>query len=620
MPVQGYTNISGSNVALRQQTDPRASRTGFGEGIAALAQTLNQKNQQNEVVQNQIEANAHDLKIAELEKNRSKQITDQMGRFAEVKSSITEQLFEARNNTEAGAADYEKTSDEIVTKGLTEFINQLGDDDAVRQRFEPLAANFGATSRSREKLWGIGEQSKYQGQQLDKWQQVELNELQSDPTPEKLGDYFAQVDLLVGGLDLPGTAKNAVIVDAKAKGANILISSSIDNGNLDGVEALLKSDVLDQYLTPQSKDRYAKQIEGERRVLQLAKEREASQARTNAKNAIAAIEAKIAAGINPANGEFEAARQAALAAGLPEADIIEFSALSLEIGLNRQYSEEKDPTGAGAQSVVDGLRSKVADGTASEAEQIAYNHLKGVAQGRAKRAGAELKELAGKGVSGQIQALDTLQSLSPEQRFHAAQELGGGLGFVANLNPTARRFVLNGAEILKSRPKDFGEEAEIKEVFDNYLGGLKADLAGDYRHFQKISHNIFASAQSGGGRVGFDEAAFQSAIRIAFGATKNEQGKLQGGVAKWRGHAVELPDFSTLDDFDIALSRLDFSDSIYADGSSASKKDILENYRPKFIGPNAQGFPSYIFVDTNNKPLGGKKTPFFRFHIKPRKK
>ena len=90
------------------------------------------------------------------------------------------------------------------------------------------------------------------------------------------------------------------------------------------------------------------QVAGEQRALDLAAQREKEAQLADARTKRDALEALIAAGATPTQEEVAAVNAALTAAGAPADEMIEFGALSLQIGLNRQYSEAADPDGTAA--------------------------------------------------------------------------------------------------------------------------------------------------------------------------------------------------------------------------------------------------------------------------------
>ncbi|WP_298599814.1 hypothetical protein, partial [uncultured Sphingorhabdus sp.] len=325
-----------------------------------------------------------------------------------------------------------------------------------------------------------------------------------------------------------------------------------------------------------------------------------------ARNAIKAIEEKVKLGINPTDAEIRAARAAGTASGLPEADIIALDGLGIQIGLNRSYSESADPLGINAGAAAARLGDKIATGKASEAEQISYAHLKGIADSRAKAQGSKLKEVAKQGIGGQMKVLAQLQQLPQEQRFAAAEEAKAGLGQLSLLPARTQQFALEGREVRAARKDEFGKAEEVKAAFRRRIGEIAPSLGGEYDNLQGIAWDIYAAEMNNRGATGWNEAQFEKSVKIAFGARVREDGVFQGGIGRVRGKQVILPDWQTPPEFDAAISKLTFAGAVYGNSQAASKADILANYRPEYYGDDARGLPLYRFISPSGYPLKHK--------------
>lgn len=217
----------------------------------------------------------------------------------------------------------------------------------------------------------------------------------------------------------------------------------------------------------------------------------------------------------------------------------------------------------------------------------------------------QVRELMGKGVAGQTQALSMLTG-SAEARYAKANKLEDGLGFVANLNTKAQTYALEGRELRKARPKDFGDDKQVRATVDAMVGPLGLALGGQYGELVDTAWSIMATSQARTGSAGFDADKLRMAVRIATGATHRPNGIVQGGIQRVRGKPVHLPENMTPDEFDAYMSRRDFSAGAYANGRPAQKADVLQNYRPEWAGDDPRGRPLYRFVDATGGVLANK--------------
>lgn len=499
------------------------------------------------------------------------------------------------------------------------FDESLAGNERVRQRFRLDVVQSAARIDAQESAWQQQQQFKVQGEALEQSVTTLRNQLTRSDPDSAATDFAAAIQktdqMIDAGAfnDDQAAAMKRAVRTQLAQGLNDGLFSA---GKPEMVQALIDKGFYDTLDLDVS--RIGEQVQGEKRALEIAAERAAKEKQIEARNAIDAIEAKIGLGINPTQAEMDQVMANARAAGLPEADLISFGGLSVQMGLNRQYSEAADPDGIAAGRAAAAIRAKIGAGTASEAEQVAYGHLQGVADARSKAAGARLKDMAGQGAQGKIQALGELQRLPRDQRFIAAQELGAGMGYVAQLAPRMQQHAIKGREIRAARPKDFGDKAQVHKQFRDYVGAVAGQLGGDFDEIADLAWDIYVSAEAERGREGFVPDAYRTYVDIALGGSKrSSDGQRQGGIGQFGKHKVILPTFQTEDEFEAKVRSLTFDKARYRDGSKVSKADIVRNYRPQYDREGPNGEPIYIMVDGSGKPLGKAGGGNYDFAVRP---
>ncbi|QNQ09245.1 hypothetical protein [Sphingomonas alpina] len=604
---EGFRSRVNTNVVDVQQRDPRDLVSPIGAGIAALGKALGHVADNEAETAEKVAASEHRIALEEQRRQRSATVANRAAAWAETQAAMAADLDTLRSSSEPGAAGYKEQADQAITDRLTGFLGTLGDDPEVRQRFEPLVAATGATTRLDEDRWARGERTKQEGANIDTWRDTTGNALMSSPTPEKLEQAFTATDLLYDALDVPGTVKGKLKESAKRGFVQNFLDGRMQAGDWQGPKALLDAGQFDAFLDPAQKVNYLKQAgnaqEQQQREVELAQGR----AREEARDAGKAVEAKVKAGIVPTPAELRTTRAQLKAAGVDDAELIEFDALNVKVGVNRSYGAMVDQPGGGERirRDRDALAAKMAAGKASETEQMMKAQLDDLVTVADKNETEQLKGLMGKGPIGKMQALAQLTG-TPQARYEKAETLEPGLGAVSLLGPQGRQAAIEGKALRQARPKDFGKAADAERSARGMLGPMMTALGPEYRRVVDTAWDIMASNQAKDGKEGFDEGAMRHAINIAMGATVRPNGALQGGVQRVRGKSVWLPAQMTAPEFDQQLSRTDFSGAVYANGKAVDKADVLASYRPSFVAEGADGRPIYQMVDANGNWLRGK--------------
>jgi len=386
--------------------------------------------------------------------------------------------------------------------------------------------------------------------------------------------------------------------------------------------AMLDSGLADAFLSPEEKDQLRRGGQIELKAERLEAEEAAKDARDAAREKLKILKGRIERLETVSPKDAEAVFAEARAAGIPASELEADVASYYDSRRNAPYGPDSDPTGARAARRIAELDAKRDSGQALTPEDRRdYAALEGAAKARAREQGQALKAAAARGPAGQIDALNQIAQLpTAEQRFVAAQELGDGLnlGHIALLSSNSRTLAVNGRDVRKARPKEFGEKAVVEQRFARLVGVAGPALGGDYGAMQDLAWDIYAGMSNAAGDTGWNRTRFDTAVRVAFGATRRRDGRLAGGLGEFRERPVILPDNLTSDEFDVAVSRLTFADGVYADGSPARKGDILSRFRPEYAGMDADGVARYRMIGPDNKPLRMKDGSVFPVRVAPK--
>jgi hypothetical protein len=530
-----------------------------------------------------------------------------MGAWPDVQVDIQNKLDDLKSNVDPASPDYETKASQIVTDGLTQFRATLEVEPEVLERFAPSIATFAASTRQGERRYALQARAKTQGAAIEKWRDAQGNSLLIDPTPDKLQALLGESDRMIEALDLPAQVKETYRTQAKAGLARTFLDGRLLAGDWQGAQGVLRQGLLDAYLDPNDKKNYLRQAENAASV--AAAEQRAAEARqlSDARDSAKAVEAKVKAGIDPTPAELRAARSGLAAAGADEAELIEFDALDVKVAVNRRYSGAPLST---LRKDRDFLLQRKQAGEASETEQMQLAQLDNLVDAAEEREADGLREAAGQGVPGQLSVLQAVSGRAPAERYAVAEKVKEGLGFLSGLNAATQKAALTGREVRDARPQDFGKRKDVKLAFDTAVGPVAAQMGGDYDNALNAAWDIMTVTMARQGRSGFDQGLFNNAVMQVTGGTRRPDGVVQGGIQKYRGKPVWLPDWMTPTEFDQALARDLMGDARYASGQPVDKADVLANYRVTWAGDQPDGAALYRLqgpdggwlMDRNDRP------------------
>lgn len=603
---QGFRNRLPTNVTPVASRDPAAFKSGFAEGLQELGGAITGAAEQQAQLSKQVQASEYRIQQEAQRRQRSATIADRAGAWAETQVGLEDELQKLKDESAPGAPDHATKAGELITSRLKGFLDTLPNDPEVRERFAPLVAHFGATTRRDENTWAVKTRTKYEGQRIGTWSDTTGNGLVTTPTPEKLQGAFEATDLLIGALDLPGTEKAKLAEDTKRGFSRNFLDGRLAAGDWRGTRALLDAGKFDTLLDPDQKVQYLQRTENAEKIATREAELAQSRIRDEARDAVNAVEAKVAAGIVPDAAELRAVRATAKAAGLDAAEIVKLDALDVRVTVNRSYAPLVGQPG-GAERIRrdrDTLTAKIATGKASESDQVMKAQLDALVDKADTKEISGLRELVTKGPVGQLQAM-ALLSGSAQARYEKAEKLKPGLGGVALLPPVTRSLAVQGEALREGRKDEFGKEAEVRAQLNKMLGPV-ANEVGQYSTLLKTTWDIMASNRVSHGGTGIDPADLRDAARMATGGQIHPDGKWRGGLGTVRGFPVLLPDWMSDADFDQALSRQSFANAVYRNGVPATKEDILSRYRPSYFAEDTHGNVLYHFIDPTGSLLADK--------------
>jgi hypothetical protein len=596
----GFQSRVNTNVVPVQARQGGSTGSAIAEGVAQLGQTLGRVADQDAQVQERIADSEARLEL--LERNRS---DDELALAVAVEQAKSTQRLRVFDEENRNKADYETLFGDKVDDEVSALTVMIGDNERIAARFAVPLEQMAQTEKADAKIYAMRVRSKAMNEGFKIQSETLANQAYSDPTKVASGVVMLH-DNVMNSSVIDDSLKPAILRELLEPVRLAQLRRGIDEGKFAEVRAQLDAGVFDTDLSHASKMRLLGEADvAENEAARAAQEAEMLQ-REAAREAAKQIDARIDGGeiIDPKTmGQAAAAMRAA---GVKESEVIAFENKTVEARVNQTYNPQADPMGTQASMAASALEAKIFSGRATPDEERRYKHLKKIGDSRAKARGAQLKEQAKQGIAGQATVLSELRAMPAEQRFLAAEEAKPGLGQLALLGPRSQQYALEGREVRNARKDEFGKAEEVKAAFDRRIGGIKASLGGEYDNIMGIAWDIYAGELNGRSASGWNEAQFDVAVKVALGATKRDNGVLQGGVGRVRGKQVILPDWKTPEEFDKTLSTLKFDGAVYDNKQPASKADILANYRPEFYDDDAAGQPLYRFISPTNKPLRHK--------------
>jgi hypothetical protein len=598
---QRQVAVSGPQRAVLADAD--AYGAGIGRAIEQGGEQMHQRQLRAYQVQRRMEADSEAADVAR--------------RSAEARLAIDGVVRASQTGPVPGA----KGHAELVKKSLEEKRAELIDgirEDSVRNNAAAAWDDYASRTESNAQAYELGRGVKLDIENIGRAGELGENRVTStggdkDVYAQELTQAYASIDALE---NVTPEEKDALKRD-REQGLTTAWLRARMGSDPASVKLELAAGAYDSLLSPEQISQLDRGADLEIKAAAVAAEAEASEARTAARNDVETFEAQLEAGNMPTAKDAAAVIARARAAGVPEADLIRLNTKYEDAVVLRAYDVANDPQGARSATTVEAINSKIRAGTATGPEVRLRDKLAGFADSRAKDAASALKDMAASGPAGQLQALGQISQLpSRQQRFTAAQQLGGNLGYIALLPSAAsQQLAINGRSVLLARKKDFGEAIDVHDRFASQLGALAPSLGGSFDDMQSLTWQIYAGMMSANGETGWNKQRFDLATKVAFGATKRPDGTLQGGLATVRGRPTILPDNLTASEFDARVSKADFSKAVYADGTPANKVDVLSRFRFEYHDEDGDGRSYYRLIGPGGKPLRMKDGRLFNLRV-----
>lgn len=607
-----------ARVASIPVPDGRAGAA-IAEGVADLARTAGAVSEQGRHTDDAIAASQHRMALREQENQDAILAGQQASALARLNGELTVELQGLRDGSAPGAVGHVEAARKLIAEKTRQFDEGFGGNERVRRQFVDNIAQVAARAETAETLWGMDSSAKYQANSIESMKAEQVNGFYRDPSPAAFAQAVALGRKAIGLIATDGTTRVAAEQGYLADVAQGWIDANLTHGKHAQVKVLLDKGFFDGLIdTKVARRQVTLAEEGAARERDLAQ----SRARAAVTEQVSLIRARIDAGINPDPAEIRQVRAAAGAAGLKPDDMFDLALMETKQTINRQYQGRDVMVLIHDRGV---LSAKIAAGTASDGEQVAYQHMGSMIDARQKEQAVRYKPLLAQGTSGRQQILREIGRLPPSARFAQAEGVEEGLGYVAILpSPEAQARALQGKLELKANPKLLpkapgdGKDTPSRSVFKQVVGASGRLRPGtDLAAIEELANHIYADRAARSFGETFSARAYEQAVRAAFGGTQRRDGAMIGGLGRYRGAAVILPQNKTEDEFARGVARFGFPNATYDGRTVASKSDIVKRFMPVYFGEADDGRTLYKFMDSGSRYLKNAKGGDYVMDILP---
>lgn len=562
-----------------------ASPEAFGAGLGRALEQIGDEFERREKVQRE-------------QKRQDEAASAGVG-LAKVMGDTTVDVGDMRDSAAAGGAGHRDAVAARLDERLNTFLGGITN-DRVRTAYTERAQEYRARVIGDEDGWERGQAVEKRVLDVDTLG-TQLANQQVKPTVDGLADALGLVKTTIGQLELAGNVKLKVEREQQRKIA-VAWGNSMQTVDHAGLIKVLDAGALSPYLEPEDIDRLRTGALVEQRREAAAVKAVQVEGEASARESIRLFNARISAGEQPTDAEFQAVRGLATSYKLPVEDF-NLSVQQSNVFINR---ETRDWTPQQFTKAINDLRAKGDKRTAGESIQLdqlekiqpsRVAEFNNNPQGRAAAIGnpappldmaaPERGAVAARVTWAQgyaranhmvippylsaqeMQPLRDRASQGPAGRLEVAQTLratfGAGIGgrIVQQLAPNDRGLMLavglptststtyaRGLDALNIN-KDLSDDATEKEIFREVAPAIPQSMRSPVF---EAARAIAAGLVDGANGDKFDEDRYRTALHLALGATSGNGG-LAGGIGYWREAPVWLPPGMTQTDFARRVSR-----------------------------------------------------------------
>lgn len=551
--------------------------------------------------------------------------------LASLQGELQREAQALRSAPPEDGADHYETFAPVVTKRTEAFLASL-DDPRVAESLKPDVKRLSESVLTGEHGFALVQRAEKSVNNHVTLRQALANSLRTDPSDENYEAATALFDKSMKGVSLPEAKKNELLLDGHRE-----LTIGRWHGVLDkkgGAAALeiIASGSLDEVLSPQQLQQMRGEAESEVNRARVEAERAAAAAERDQKEQEDTALTAAGAGIAVDANQFEALAIAAEARGdtskaldlrqagasarvtnaYQDASPEQITARLAEIEGVAKWQEKPDLVFQ--HNALDKLRTKrrntpaeVAPPNMTDPRDI-DRYVRAVEADAAERGvpatylSADMvrdyRDDLGKGPGGRGRVLDEIALLGGSRAMAAARQLAPNdrvFHYAASLDGHARSLALAGQEAIGANDK-LAPEASARSRFREgsvALSGFGPDME---RGALATARAITAEMLRQQGKTHWDPEVFDEALHVALGGGQRGQDKV-GGLGRWGGAAILLPDDMSQSEFDRQLARRSGPSTAFS-GSRELDWAEVRKMRPMAVGDGI-----YQWVDAYGRPL-----------------
>ena len=527
-------------------------------------------------------------------------------------------IGDLRDGAGPGAAGHRETVTAEVDASLDQFLEAIPNED-VRRHYQEQVADSRRRLIGQEDGWFRGRRIEHQVTNLRETWRLLGNQLQTRPDPAAFQEFLGQVETGVEAAGLSADIAAGLAREGQAEIARRYLQGLIEHDPA-AAGRVIKSQLLNQYLTGDDLARLTDNAQGEVRVREADARRVAAGQEEIARNEVQTFNARIAAGDQPTDAEFD--RISALARQYAwGAELFNNEVRRADLGVNRRTRNWSPPDWDREINALRALPERNTDQNVllAQLERLRPQRVREFAadpQGRAARAGnpapavdweeptgqelaarsnwaegyaranglavppylsaaemAPLRQKVQTGAAGRLEVAGELRSRWGAVRgSRIARQIAPAdahLRLQVSLPPTTANLYGRGIEVIARNPALIDAEAnrqiatinlEIQEAVPPAFRTAVFDGA------RMIAAGMLDTANRGA----FDAGTYRMALHRAMGA-EGPDGNLVGGIGSWGGGEIWLPPRMGQAEFERRITRATPEQMVAAAGGRAPR-------------------------------------------------
>lgn len=546
---------------------------GIGQAVAATGDALHR-------------AKVEEKRL-EVQQTRQNQAADAGVQLATIQGETSADVAQMRDNAGPGAAGHRDAVAAHLDHRLETFLGGITD-ERVRNAYRQQAADYRARVFGEEDGWERRQGVEYRVQNIDTQGTLLANEQAARPTIDGMTASLGQIASSVAMQELPANVRQRVVREQQRK-VVVAWGNATQLTDHEGLIRVLDAGTLNGYLEPDDIDRLRSGALVEGRRQEAAARAVQAQGEAQARETVRLFNARISAGDQPSDAEFDATRQLATQFGLG-VEVFNLGVSQSRVLINR---ETRDWTPSQFEATINALRAK--GDKRSTGENVRLEQLEAIRPSRVQQFNSDPQGHAAN-IGNPAPALDLghpttaavnarvtwaqgyaqangmvdppyLSALElkpfqdrvqqgPAGRLEVAQTLRATFGaaiasrIARQVDPNNRALFLatglptttantytRGLDAL-GRNRALSDAAQEQEVFAEVAPAIPQALRTPVFEAARAIAAGLVDNQHGDK---WNEDTYRNALHLALGATSGNNGNLVGGIGYWNRGPLWLP-------------------------------------------------------------------------------